>query len=185
MDDLLKQLGITREEIIDRITSKALGLAADQVQGEDGEWQDVAFCQVAEKKIEEAIKNLIKNLQPTIQQKIDQLVTARTEEIFLKPFQPVNEWGEKQGEPTTIKDMISKEAIKFWECAVDDNGDVTKYGSGKQTRAAYYAKKVTRDYYSQELTHEIKKMALEIKNKIPATIADEIREAIFKYLKDK
>ena len=51
MQDLFEQIGITKEELIDRIVDKALGMAADYRQTGEESWEDIPLSEVVDDKI--------------------------------------------------------------------------------------------------------------------------------------
>lgn len=184
MNDMLEQIGITKDELINRIVDKALGITADYRQTGEESWDEIPLSSVVDKKIEDAIGNLVGAMKPLIQERINSIMMEKIEEVFSKPFQPVNNWNEPKGDPTTIRDLIASEARTYWTAKVDANGrsDGSSYGD-KQDRAAFFAKKVMTEYYEKELVSTVKKMAEELKAKIPATISQEIASTVIKHLK--
>jgi hypothetical protein len=184
MQDLFEQIGITKEELIDRIVDKALGTAADYCQTGEESWADIPLSEVVDDKITKAIGNLVDKMKPFIQGRIETIMVSEVEKVFTMPFQPVNRWNEPKGELTTIRDMISKEAEDYWSTKVDENGKVSgQYNSAKEPRAVFFARKVMTEYYEKELVQEVKNMASELKNRIPETIAGEITKTVLKHLK--
>lgn len=180
--NFLEQVGITKEELIEKIVNRALGITA--AFGHTGEecWEDVPFSDVVDKKIDTAIGNLIEQLEPKIQARIDEIMNKKMNDVFVSPFQPLNKWGDKIGEVTTIRDLIALEASKYWTEKVDENGNVSDSYNNKMSRSTFYAHKVMTEVYDKELVSEVKKLASEMKAKIPATIADEISKTVVKYL---
>lgn len=180
--DLLEQVGITKEEIIDRIVERALGMAADYRQTGEESWEDIPLSSVVDKKITDAIGNLIESMKKTIQERIETIMTQEVEKVFTLPFQPVTQWGEKKGELTTIRDLIAKEASDYWNKEVDERGNPNnKYGS-REIRAVYFARQVMTDYYNKELVKTVKDMAVELKKRIPETIGKEIAKTVTTHL---
>ena len=184
MNISLEQLGIGKEEILDRIVSAALGMAADYRQTGEESWTDIPLSEVVDNKITTAIGNLIDTIKPMIQARIEDITTKETEKIFNTTFQPVDHWNQPKGEPTTIRDMIAGEARSFWLSKVGPDGKIenSSYGSAKEERAVWYARKVMTDFYDKQLAVEVRKMAEEMKQKIPATISEEIAKTVLKYI---
>lgn len=181
--DILEQVGITKEEIIDRIVEKALGMTADYKQTGEESWEDIPLSSVVDKKITDAIGNLVGSMKKTIQERIEEIMTAEVEKVFTLPFQPVTQWGEKKGELTTIRDIIAKEASDYWNKIVDERGNPDNQYGNKQTRAVFHARQIMTEYYDKELVATVKEMAEDLKKKIPDTIAGEIVKTVGKYLK--
>lgn len=189
MDNIIDQLGITREEIIDIIVNKALGEKAkslsDEFDPENGDsWENFPYLEDVDKQIREIIRTYIKNRTEGIENQINKIMEEEIDKVFKLSYQPVNQWGEKLGGITTIRDVIANEATKYWSVIVNDRGEPASYLSGcDMSRAHYHAKKVIKDHYDKELVTVVKKMAEEFKNMIPATIASEITNTVIKYLK--
>jgi len=182
--DILEQVGITKEELIERIVNKALGITAEFEQTGEESWEDVPFSDVIDKKINTAIGNFIEQIKPMIQFRINEIMNQKMNEVFEAPFQPVDKWGDKRGEETTIRDLIALDAKNYWSEKVDENGVVNSSSySNKMSRSTFYAHKVMTEFYNKELVSEVKKLASEMKAKIPATISAEISNTIIGYLK--
>jgi hypothetical protein len=179
MSDILEQLGITREEIIDRIVVKALGLNISQSE----EWEHVPFSVRVEEIISEKVTSIVEESKPMIQEKIYSMIDREVEKIFTGPFYKVNRWGDKIGEATTLRDVIADEAISYWNQKVTYDGKKSDGYGSSMPRSEFYAKKVMTDVFDKHLVSEVKKMAEELKNKIPDTISSEISKVIFSYLK--
>ena len=183
MSNILEQVGITKEELIERIVEKALGITAEHKQTGEETWEEIPLSSVVDEKINSAIGDFISKMEPFITKRIEIIMDEQIEAVFNKPFQKVNNWGEKKGEVTTIKDIIYDDAKKYWTLMVDKDGRETNGYGDKFTRAEFYARKVMQTHYEKELEHEVKKMSLEMKQKIPQTIAQEITKTIVGYLK--
>lgn len=182
MNNMLEQIGITKEELIERIVNKALGITADHRQTGEETWVEIPFSDVVDKKITNAIGNIVESMKPLIETRIETIMNEQINKVFTEPFQPVTRWGEPKGESTTIRDMIADEAKEYWSKNVDDSGKVNDGYGTKTPRSIYYARKVMEDHYRTELATEVKTMAAEMKARIPATIAEEISKTVTKYL---
>lgn len=185
MSDLLEQIGITKEELINRIVDKALGITADYKQTGEESWDDIPLSKVVDKKIEVAMGNMVEKMSGKIHDRIDRIMDAKIEEIFTTPFQRTDKWGAKIGEPTAIRDSIYADATSYWTTKVDNQGKPSSGGYGDTTveRSVFYARKVMTEVYDKELVKTVKEMADDLKKKIPATIAKEISDAVVKHLR--
>jgi len=180
----LEALGITKDDLVNRIVSAALGMAAGYKQTGEESWADVPLSSVVDAKITEAIGNLVDTMKPLLQQRIDEIMTTKITEVFTAPFTPTDRWGKPKGEPTTIRDMIADEAESYWAKTVGSDGKQPSDGYGeKMTRAQYYARQVMTDVYNEKLVQEVKTMASELRAKIPATISAEISETVLNHLR--
>lgn len=180
--DILTQIGITKEELIDRIVDTALGITAGYEQTGHESWEELPLSEVVDKKIETAIGKLVDRLKDQIEKQIDKIMAQKIEEVFNAPFQRTNQWGDKIGEPTTIRDMVANEAINYWNQKVDDDGKTSKYNS-KQTMAEYHAKQVVKKVYDTELAAAVEVMIKDFRAKIPDTIGEIMAKTVVKYFK--
>jgi uncharacterized protein YajQ (UPF0234 family) len=180
MSDLLEQIGITKDELINRIVDKALGITADYKQTGQESWSDIPLSDVVDRKIGEAIGNLVEQLKPMIKTRIDEIMQKEVEKVFTMPFQRLTRWGDKQGELTTIRDMIADTDKDYWSKKVNSRGEDDYSGT---ERAVFFANRVMTEVYNTELTNTVKQMAKEMKEKIPQTIAAEITKTVIGYIK--
>jgi hypothetical protein len=183
MSDLLTQLGITKDDLIDRVVDKVLGFTSGHIQTGEDMWEDVPLAKEIDNKIHSAIGSLVKAAEPMIQSRITTIMDAQVEAIFSAPFYRRDQWGGQTGVPTTIRDMIYEQSEKYWITEVDENGKVGNGYSKKMARAEWYAMGVMKKVYDSELTEVVKKMADELAARIPKTIGDEITKTVIKHLK--
>ena len=120
--DLLQQLGITKEEVLDRIVSSALGMTADYRQTGEESWEDIPLSKVVDKKITTILGDLVETMKPKVQERIEKIMDGKIEEVFNLPFQPVDRFGNPQGEKKTIRELIADESRDYWEKMVDESG---------------------------------------------------------------
>ena len=139
---------------------------------------------------EQVVSNITNQMMPNIRHEIkmtvlanldkavDNMIAEIVEEVTSDVFQPTTSWGEPNGEPTTIKDMIAEKTLKWWEDKVDRQGKPTRY-TGAITRAEYFAEKTVGEYVRRQLDNDIKDLTARAKE----TINDAMAEAIKKNLK--
>ena len=182
---ILEQIGITQDELIDRIVDRVLGMTAGYNQTGEDTYDEIPFSKVIDSKIEKALGDIVEKARESIQDKIDKIVTEKIEAVFSMPFQPVNRFGEKTGTETTIKELIANEATNYWTARVDPSTGKTpdRYASDHTERAVFYARKVMTEFYDKELVKIVKKMAEDLKNRIPETIGQEITKTVTNFLK--
>lgn len=182
--DILEQIGITKEELIQRIVDKALVITAVATQTGEDTWEDIPFSRTVDTLIARKIGDLVEKMNPLIQTRIETIMNEKIEAVFVAPFQRTTKFGDKIGEPTTIKECIAEEAVKFWTEQVNPiNGERhTGYGD-RVSRAEYYARKVMKEHYNKELISEVKAMAEEFKARIPKTVAEEISKTVLAHLR--
>lgn len=185
MNNILEQVGITKEELIERIVNKALGITADYKQTGEETWEEVPFSSVVDKKITDAIKNMMDAIKPMIENRVIKIMDEEIGKVFNSPFQRVDSWGKAIGEPVSIRDIIAEQSKKYWETPVDSTGKPSNSYNSSFPRSEYYANKVMKEYYDKELIGAVKEMADNLSAMIPDTIGDEIHKTVLKYLKRK
>jgi hypothetical protein len=179
MSDLLEQLGITREEVIDKIVNKALGAVASYRQTGEETWEDIPLHTTVDKKIKQSIDGLMESMKVQINGRIDEILANEISRIFSGPFQQVNTYGEPVGELTTVREMIMNFAKNYWNDRVDSNGKPAgQYVQKAMTRAEFQAKAVIDETYKTLLSTSVTSMMEEIKKEIPDTIAKELAQKI-------
>ncbi len=181
--NLLTELGITKDELIERTVCKILEIPSNAGVDDYGEFIELSIHEEVKKQVNDSIKSVIEQSKEVIQNTIDEAIKKNVEEAFTKPFYPLDNWGRPKSEkPTTIYDLIADEAKDFWNQTVNNRGEVVKSYSEKQTRAEYYAKKVMKEFYTKELERSAKSLVEEVREKIPDTFADEIAKSFKRYL---
>lgn len=110
----LDALGITKEEILNRAAEKA---AAD-ILGED-------LYDYAENMLKKRINETVEKV---LEDRIEKTLSEVMGRILEEEVTPRNIWGEKQGEPTTIKAALSERAREFWQVRVGNDGKPSQYG---------------------------------------------------------
>lgn len=117
----LNGLDFTREEILDRIASKA----ADQIFGSDYD-EETGIADRIEQRVR---RNLDKSIAVVVDRIGDQLVAPRIEEYIRGcVLQQTNHWGEPNGAPTTFTEYLVKRAEKYVTEPVDVFGKTKSQG---------------------------------------------------------
>lgn len=92
--NILEQVGITKEELIERIVNKALGLTAEYNQTGEDTWEEIPFSLVIDKKINTTIGKVVENMAPLISSMVEEIMSQKIDEVFTKPFYKTNRFGE-------------------------------------------------------------------------------------------
>lgn len=131
----------------------------------------------AHKIVEQSRGDIRQAVQAEVRLTIQSSVGAIIETAVNEPIQQHNSYGEKVGEPTTLKALIGKAAESYLGAKVNERGE-TGY-SANQTRLDYIVKKnveATIDYTMQK----------EIKQAVEAAVAAaqlKVAEAVAKLIK--
>lgn len=182
--NLLEELGITKEELIERTIGKILELPSGFQQTGEEEYVEVSIHKEVKQQVNSMIKGIVESSKGVIQKAIDDAIRENVEAVFSKPFCKIDRFGDQQGETTTIRAMIADEATAYWTKKVDSNGnDVNGYCNSPTIRAEYYAKKFMEEFYSTELRKFAEGMAKEVKEKIPAAFAEEVAKSFTRLFK--
>lgn len=130
--DGLTALGITKEELLDAAAQKL----CDQFH-DSGDLYN---------RFEQEIHDRVHKVTGTqLEDIVTTKITEATEKILDETVQPRNIWGDKEGEPTTIRAALSEKARDFWMEKVDKDGKRT--GSyGNKPRFEY----LVQDYLKKE-----------------------------------
>ena len=167
---LLQEIGLTQEEIqdrvIERIAEKSLSHMVMDDEGFDCEVGS-SLSRALDKKIKDTINAAVesygdKHVKPKIVEHIETLVIEKT-----------NSYGEKKGEPITFLEYLIERAEVYMLEAVDMNGK----GSGHPHR---YKSDTTRIAYmiDQHLRYEIEGMVKKVMADANSKIAEGLQAAV-------
>lgn len=126
----------------------------------------------------ERINDVVKVLNNAIDERVTALAEQTVSSATTITIQPRNNWGEPQGKPMELRDLILDRASKFLNEKVDADGRAGSYGEHKFTRAELIVKKMVEEVFSRELSGEIRKIANEVKAKMSETATLELAERI-------
>lgn len=165
-------LGMTQEDLREMVLDRAAQkLADDAARGE----YIVPRVQV---KIDELIAKVIAE---KLTSRIDEVLTSTLEEQLNTVVTPVDIFGERVGEPTTIRETLSARAKNFWDTKVDSRGKPTNghsYHNKTQTRAEFLIGQMV----SENFLNEIKTNATAIAATLKETIRKDAHEMIDKHI---
>lgn len=154
------ELGITKEEILE--------LAAQKLA--DMHYQDSGSYDWVSRVVNERIGEVIST---KVNKEIDRQLEILLPKILNDKITPVNIWGEKAGEPTTIKDVLQQRALTYWDAKVDDKGKPCSSYYGK-TRAQFMVTEALKEELSKALNENIKSVIAAMKESLKA---DAIKQA--------
>ena len=109
--------------------------------------------------------NALEMLESEISRRIDKFLNERSKSLMEETLQkamadimtreilPVNEWGERTGTKTTLRDEMQRRAQEFWAVNVDNKGTPTSYG-GKPRHQHMY-EKIASDVFAREIQTNI------------------------------
>lgn len=161
---MLKELGITREDILDKAAEKLLA-SFDEERGD-------LSSQIKEKVSREIIVSMKGKVESLLQKTVSDLVDT--------PFMPVDEWGQPQRkESTTLRKMVKDRAVAFLTEQVDSDGKANSYRSN-MSRGEWLARKAAESVVDFECKKELTKAVETAKAEIKKRVADHITEILIK-----
>lgn len=161
----LQQIGITKEEILDRLADRILS---------DG---------LSEEGFEHAKRKVLEGYKSGIEKAINHVISEACAEALTMEFQPVNMWGEKTGAPTTVRDLFVKKCQDWWNQKVDSSGNPTtdSYGN-KKTMVQHHAEMAVKEIVSRQMNAELSTVVASAKAALAASIGQYIQENVAKKL---
>lgn len=160
---MLQELGITREDILDKAAEKLL----DRISIEE----DLAHS------IKRAVSQ---QLVDAAKGKIETLLNDAIGELIDTPFTPVDEWGEPtRKQSTTLRKLVKERAIGFLAEKVDRDGKTTSYNS-VGSRGEWMARKAAESAIDFECKKELTAAVEAAKADIKKRVADHITEILLR-----
>lgn len=160
--------GITKEEIIELAAQKLADQMADPESLSDS----------VDSKINERVQKLFETL---INTKVDAFLSEQMSAIISKEICPVDIFGEKTGEPTTIKAVLAKRAREFWDIKVNEEGKPGDYYSNKP-RHQWMFEKIVKEQFAEAVKQNITNLVGEFKNAISDSAVKITKEHIDKLI---
>lgn len=163
----LESLGVTNEELIERVSNKIveMTLAVYHTDPEDGSTyqQSSPFSrqlqEAAKKKVDEAIAKIADSVMLP---NITALIEAAT-------LQKTNEWGEKKGVPMTFTEYLTQQAESYLMQKVDYEGKPAgQYGKDVQTRITH----IVHRHLHYTIEHSMKEATKDIAGILSAGIQE-------------
>jgi hypothetical protein len=112
-------LGFTADQFKQLIVESAAEKLADQIAREEA----------IPDRVEEMIRARVeKAIGEGLEARVEATLTATMESVMRETITPVNIWGERAGEPTTLRDALAARARVFWDVRVDKDGKPSTYG---------------------------------------------------------
>lgn len=158
---MLNDIGITKEDVIDRAAEKL-------IDGFDEDYGDLRTQIVLAVKTE-----MVKRAES----QIDSILEASLADLLDTDFQPIDEWGDKKGSKTTLRKLVKEKSMAYLKAKVDENGKESTYRAA-ETRANWLAKKAAKDAIDYETRKEIEKAVDTAKSEIKQIVAKHITERI-------
>lgn len=172
----LKALGITEEELVNRIVDKAATtLLTEVTYDEDGDEIEISSSlqrklrDNIQKGIDTAVDTLLaKHVQPLVESKLDTLLLV-----------PTNQWGEKKGNPVTFVEYATARAEAYLTEPVNHEGKTRSENGGYSwsahtTRVVHLANK----HLQYEIDRAMKTALADVNGKITGGIEAAVKMAL-------
>lgn len=160
--------GITREEVLE--------LAATKIAEQYGDDYDSV-----ETRVERGINDhLQKALRIKLDDNLERILNDVTAKLLSEQVIPVDIWGERKGEPTTIRDALAKRAQGFWEEKVDKDGKKSDY-SGKP-RHQWIFEKVVGEEFTKSIKDNVESITKGFKEALRADAGQQLGNYIEKLI---
>lgn len=163
--------GITREEILDLAAQKLANEFADQESLEN------RISKLINQKVEEASKSRI---IPAV----DAALKAEMDTLLNKEIVPIDIWGQKAGEPTTVRAAFIEHARNYWDAKVDNEGKPSTYYQAKP-RHQYFFEKIAGEQFSKAVEQNIVNLVGAFKDSLKADVAAQMSNHIDTLIKVK
>lgn len=118
-----------------------------------------------------------------LKERVDAKLNEEMERVLSSVVTPVTIWGEREGQPTTLKAILSERAKKFWEVKVDSNGNESSWGG--EPRYEKLMKELLRKEFDAAVKNNAELIVSEFKKALTADAQRIVAENIEKLIKIK
>ncbi len=130
--ETLNELGITEEKIMAAIVEAAL--------------EEIDVGAIVRSSIN---KQVAKKLDGMAAGAVERVLDNEVLALLSREIVPVDTWGERCGEPTTIRAELHQRAMNYWDTKVNENGEPTTSAYNKKTRAEFLLQKIGHESFSR------------------------------------
>jgi hypothetical protein len=166
--DELMNLEINAEQIIEQAASRL----ADEA------YENVNALEMLEAEISRRID---KFLGETASKVMEDTLRREMKGLMVRKFQPVNQWGERQGAATSLRDELQNRAAEFWQVRVDKEGKPASYGG--EPRHQHMFKVIAQEQFAAAITENIDVVIEGFRNALRQDAAKMLGEHIEKFIK--
>lgn len=159
--------GITREEILNLAAQKLVDAYCGEPDLED----------IATRMIRENVTNLVAT---KLTKRIDDFLVDEMKKLLDQEIVPVDIWGEREGNPTTIRAQLAKRARDFWDVRVNSDGREEHYGG--QPRSKVLLAECLKEEFTKAIKANVDIIVTELNNSLKADATKLITEHIDKLI---
>jgi hypothetical protein len=159
----------------ERLEQAIVDRAVDELLGGEGRI-DVRIGDEIKRQVSEV---LAKTLHTRIEAALNEVMSRALD----TEMQPVSVWGEREGNPTTIRAALHERARNFWNEKVDSKGEKSTYG-GRPRWEHVLSIMATKEFESA-IKQDIVNVAAAIKDSVRETFYAEVDAKLNEYFKVK
>jgi len=163
------------EAIVSEATRKVLDIQRVRHTDEDGyEWTEdsIGLLGALRHRVEEKVSS-------TVKESVEAAVPALVDEVLSAEFQPMTKWGEKTGEPTTIRAMAGRHAHDWLTEKVSENGR-NDYNARKAPRLHWAVKNIIDEMWQKDLRTVAQEAGKQIREELAGRISADVSATVRK-----
>lgn len=123
---------------------------------------------------EEIHKKINKLIEEKIAPKIESTLDEVMSSVLDTTYQKRDVFGEKEGEPFTIKGKMAELSMSFWDQKVDRNGKASTGYEAKRTRIEYETERILMDVVDRALRSDFAKLVNAHREQFKKSLADAV-----------
>ena len=116
---------------------------------------------------------------------ISEAINAAIRNGFDREYCRVTAWGEKDGEPTTIRKELERVIGNYWNQQVDSSGKPASGYSAKMTRAEYVMSQIVVDDFNAQMKQHVVNVAGGLKDRLRESLHETVNELLSEVFKVK
>jgi hypothetical protein len=170
---------MTEEEIRLAIIARAtdLVLGTETTYDEDGEVMSTAL------DIGSYRKAITEESTKAVREMVNRIVPPIIEEIVRSPFIPTNQWGEKKGTPTTLREIVAETAKGWLLEKVNSRGERDSYREDTRERIVWLVRTETEEVWKKTIADEVSAIGKMIREEYLSRIQAQVAAVIAKVVK--
>lgn len=155
----LESLGITKDDILERIANEATSM--------DGLLENIRREVRAE-----MVKSASQQIGPIIADALRDIMTHR--------FTPVDCWGEAKGKETCLRDMVKDRCVGYLKEKVDASGRASDGYNAKMTRGEWIAQAAAREVVDSEAKEQVRAAVEVARKEVFDLLSKHVSQILFK-----
>jgi len=176
MSDILSTIGITQEELQQRVVDKIVAqVMTTEITDDETGLPYTAVAEAMNAHVRSAVNAKVAELA-------EKFVVPQVETLIENfTMQTTNKWGEKTGQPTTFIEYLTQRAEAYLTEPVDYEGKTVErgsYGKATQARIAHLIEKHLHYNISNAITAALKDLNSKIADGLAKTVQLKLAEAL-------